>query len=1262
MAITPDDLRAVESFAALAYLFNEKLDWPKATWSVFGEVADLYGLEQGDIPGVVSLAAVEKLDDDQTWGIFLVDFGENELKRQELRRILQKVADRARQEHDNPTWPHEDILFICKSKGNTWTLAHFRGDVLANAKLRTFGWEDPDKARTTLENLNRLQWGGQAQWTDAWNVERLTKAFFTDYRIRFEQVEQLMVPTIADAAIRRRFVQALFNRLMFICFLQRKEWLDLRGERKRYLFALHATYAQAEDERGFYDRLRKLFFSGLNSPNGIGGQNTLEPELGKVPFLNGGLFEPHPALDIHANFVPDEAFSHLLGPAGLFQAYNFTVTEATPMDEDVAIDPEMLGKVFEELVTGRHVTGSYYTPRPIVSFMCREALKGYLSQTPGVEPSKIEPLVDEHDAQAITIGEARVLIAKLKTATVCDPACGSGAYLLGMLHELFALRQILDTKDEQSSAADDYDRKVGIIRNNLYGVDLDILAVNIAWLRVWLALIIEDTRNPIDDGVDVSLPNIDAKIAQGDSLLGPGPAISQAALQDDNLIDEIREKRGRYITAHGPMKRELDDKIKSLKDQLAANLGHPSLRAEGPLDWVVEFPEVLLPREQRVTIGGRMNLGQSELVERPDQVGYDMILANPPYVRHELITAIKPQLRQVYGENYVGTADLYTYFYLRSVALLKPGGMLVYISSNKWFKAAYGEKLRAFMASETRIESITDFGELPVFQTAATFPMIIVAKKGRVAVQIPVFTQVKTLEPPYPDVKPIIGAIGNALPPDAVSGSDWILADLETLQALRTMRERGKPLGEYVNGQIFYGIKTGCNEAFVIDTPTRDALIAADPQSAEIIKPLAVGDDVRKWLARNTGKWLIVTKVGVDIQSYAAVFAHLSKWKDQLQVRQDTGPHWWELRACTYYSAFDKPKISFPEICKEPRFAFDQGGIFTNNKAFIVPLDDLYLLAVMNSYWFWEYTKRVCSALGDEDKGGRMMLQWVNLQKVPVPPASAADRAAIEALVQRILDLKDGAEPSIPHELRCHVHPKGPPVHFADPPDFDNDPFYSEAAREQRLQADRETEIRLIEAEIDARVEFLYFDADKAPDYDTWLAQRESEKGTVIEEVRSLLKISHETLMLECKSSFMWGVQQGDYVEALKDQVHIAICALLNAKGGDLLIGVEELPGDILSVRGLEEDLRRYAGKDGLLSAIEQPLGKTLMPNPIGLVEMKAVDIDGKTIIRVHVTADSSERYSFKEQIYVRRNTKSKPALSADEAAVWWPKRQRGEV
>jgi type I restriction-modification system DNA methylase subunit len=730
--------------------------------------------------------------------------------------------------------------------------------------------------------------------------------------------------------------------------------------------------------------LTHLFFTGLNNPQqtdiiSINNGGFLRQIIGTVPYLNGGLFEQDED-DRNPNIiVPDQAINVIL--QGLFSNFNFTVTESTPLDVEVAVDPEMLGKVFEELVTGRHESGSYYTPKPIVSFMCREALKGYLSSKLTSENKEaIELFVDEYNA--INLKNPEAVLETLKQVKVCDPACGSGAYLLGMLHELLDLRQCLfATKGIDYKTV--YQRKLEIIETNIYGVDIDPFAVNIARLRLWLSLAVEyEGDNP------PPLPNLKFKIETGDSLTAPNPQGS--GMVREEFIHRFREAKAKYLRAHlGSDKQSLEQEINEVKKQIALlTHGSASVIASEKeaiskgFDWVVEFAEVLA------------------------EGGFDIQVANPPYVRQELIKDLKPTLKQVYPEVYTGTSDLYCFFYARALQLLKTGGMLAFISSNKWFRAKYGEKLRQHIADTCQVRSITDFGELPVFATAATFPMIFISQKSSKISNLPIFTQVKSLEEPYPDVLAIIKKTGQNLPKDAIKGANWLLTDASSANRLQKMAAAGIPLGEYVNKKIYVGIKTGLNKAFWIDDAKRAELIAKDPKSAEIIKPLAVGDDVRKWRINYKDKWLIFTRRGVNIKRYPAIFEHLNQWKPELEKRYDKGKFYWELRACDYYAEFEKPKIVYPEIAKESRFAFDNKSLLFNNKAFIIPLNDLYLLGILNSEIAWKYTQSICTALGDENKGGRLMLQWVNFKRLPIPLASESEKEPIIKLVQKCLDAK----------------------------------------------------------------------------------------------------------------------------------------------------------------------------------------------------------------------------------------------------------------
>lgn len=372
-----------------------------------------------------------------------------------------------------------------------------------------------ERLRTATERLSRLDLGErqpsaielQNTVDEAFKVEAVTDEFFKEYASVFEDVEG-WIKGIRDAGQKRLFTQRLFNRLMFIAFIQKKGWLKF-GNDTDYLNALWHNYQHDKKGKGnFYlERLKLLFFSGLNTASeinliGINRGGFLKDVIGQVPYLNGGLFEEDEDDRDPDITVPDECVNAIRRQ--LFNRLNFTVTESTPLDVEVAVDPEMLGKVFEELVTGRHETGSYYTPKPVVAFMCREALKGYLKTGVAKEtPAAVERFVDEHDPAGLRDAEA--VLGAIKRVTVCDPACGSGAYLLGMLHELLALRACLFVT-KNVDAVSTYQRKLEIIQNNVYGVDIDPFAVNIARLRLWLSLAVDFEGNE-----PPPLPNLDFK-------------------------------------------------------------------------------------------------------------------------------------------------------------------------------------------------------------------------------------------------------------------------------------------------------------------------------------------------------------------------------------------------------------------------------------------------------------------------------------------------------------------------------------------------------------------------------------------------------------------------------------------------------------------------------------------------------------------------------------------------------------------------------
>ena len=566
--------------------------------------------------------------------------------------------------------------------------------------------------RTAVQQVSNIYWNHRQSGSirlaldQAFDAEPVTRDFFSEYKRVFEATEQSVTGFGADEGeARRRFVQTLFNRLMFVYFLSRKGWLIFKGD-KDYLNALWSDYrAQEGESKNFYvDRLRLLFFAGLNNPQSLDlmrNNPVLYGLIGGVRFLNGGLFE-ETDLDERAGVaVPDEAIEPIL--RDLFERFNFTVMESTPFDVEVAVDPEMLGKVFEELVTGRHNSGAYYTPRPVVSFMCREALKGYLKgQDTGVAPEAVYRFVDERDTSGISsVASARRVAEALDEVTVVDPACGSGAYLLGMMQELVELQTTLFNVGVDPKGL--YDLKLHIIERNLYGVDIDDFAVNIAMLRLWLSLAIEyegETPPP--------LPNLDFKTLCGDSLLGPDPgAESYGDLfrhRAESAATRLAELKAGYMKATTG-KDSLKGEIERVEGELREALADSPAPAEA-IDWRVHFAEVFAQRG-----------------------GFDIAIANPPYVRVEDIGFAKAALSHRYGDILSARSDVYCYFYVRSLQLLTEHGMQIFVCSNTWLDTQYGESLQRHLLEKATILSIFESAVERQFSTAAVNTLISIVQK-----------------------------------------------------------------------------------------------------------------------------------------------------------------------------------------------------------------------------------------------------------------------------------------------------------------------------------------------------------------------------------------------------------------------------------------------------------------------------------------------------------------------------------------------------
>jgi len=838
---------------------------------------------------------------------------------------------------------------------------------------------------------------------DAFKVAPLFKEFYADYKAVFYAVKAKVQPHFkadADKDPAQLFTQRLFNRLMFLAFIQRKGWLKINGDTD-YLTALYKSYRKGHGSNFYNDILKPLFFEGLNQDERPADH--MDPRFGQVPYLNGGLFEKaDDKTDDSIREIPDEAFSAVLHPNdGLFSKYNFTASENTPLDVEVAVDPEMLGKVFEELVTGRHEQGSYYTPKPIVSFMGRAALVEFLADTcPKEKRVALETFVHEHKPDDLRNPE--LILDALRKVKVCDPACGSGAYLLGMLHELLDLRTCLFKSNKKLDGVSDYERKLTIIERNLYGVDLDDFAVNIARLRLWLSLAVD-----FEGEVPPPLPNLDFKIEQGDSLASPAPMdVMRSFPATVDLVHRFTELKRKHLRAHGEEADALEVEINQVKGELKTWLG-----AEGPpnaFHWAIEFAEVFLVEEQHSTLSGKLNLGQ-ELAPAPTPGGFDIIVANPPYVRMELIKSQKPILRKRFPQVHAERADLYVYFYARAQELLRDGGVAAFISSNTWLRSGYGEALRQHLLDEQAFHLVMDFGELPVFETATTYPSIFVWQKevrGSASTQ---WTSVKDLTLCYREgVREHFLRLAVNVPAIQFGAGKARLANAPDARQLEVFEKSGPRLGVIPGLKIVYGIKTGLNSAFIISEQERRALIDSDPSADKIIKPVLFGSSIRRYIAPPSNEYIIYTTHETVISEYPSVARRLTKYRT-LPPKSDgkprgldyraANPKWFELQQpqAAYIPHFENSKIVYPDIGLEARFAYDDTGAFLEMTCFGVAGGDHFLLAVLNSSSaLWYLSNKVAKI-----QGGFFRFKAQYLELLPIPNASEADRKKVGALAQQ---------------------------------------------------------------------------------------------------------------------------------------------------------------------------------------------------------------------------------------------------------------------
>ncbi len=574
-------------------------------------------------------------------------------------------------------------------------------------------------------------------------------------------------------------------------------------------------------------------------------------------------------------------------------------------------------------------------------------------------PQYIVEYIVKNTVGKLVEGKTPDEVEKIK---IVDPACGSGSFLLGAYQFLLDWHILYYSGASKKAKAGCITPEGGlttalkkkILLNNIYGVDLDAQAVEVTKLSLLLKCMEGETQASIQN---------------------------QLSMFHERVLPtlEANIKCGNSLVGT-----DFDNSLFKLDDEAESKIR--------PFDWKVAFPEVF------------------------KQNGFDAVIGNPPYVRQELLGNSKEYFQKVY-KVYNGTADLYSYFIERGMTLLNPGGIFGIIVANKWMRANYGEPLRKWLIEKDIIE-IVDFGDLPVFENATTYPCILIADKNckHKTPNLNV-TAVKTLD--FNDLGDYVKANRLLIKQDSLNDSGWNLVPQTEQNLLKKLQKVGIPLGEYVKKKIYYGIKTGLNEAFVIDSATKDKLIKEDKKSSEVIKPFLFGRDIKRYESPKSSKYIIYLQKGFTKNitanfkeafngikhRYPAIMKYLIQFEQGAKARYDQGDYWWEIRSCDYYTEFEQPKIAYAEIGTQGQFIIDRNKAFFDTTAYILASDSSFLLGLLNSRLTTFFFKSISSTI----RGGFLRWKFQYVQNIPVIQYKKDEKSHLEICshVDSLIDLKN---------------------------------------------------------------------------------------------------------------------------------------------------------------------------------------------------------------------------------------------------------------
>lgn len=847
----------------------------------------------------------------------------------------------------------------------------------------------------------------------------------------------------------------------------------------------------------------------------------------QIPFLNGGLFDclddrpknifvdgftknekkqpqlpnflffgEHKDIDLSHHFADDVKEKkkwkkqHIPGIIDLLNNYNFTVEENTPLEIEVALDPELLGKVFENLLatfnpetkaTARKQTGSFYTPREIVNYMVDESLKQHLlTHLPEYE-IEINQLFNE-ETTTLDDNFKQKAVEVLFDCKIVDPACGSGAYPMGVLLKMVELMTILDDENKYlkknegkkldqliagantlsdtnirlqtiqalkkqkeilQNATYDYVRKLYIIENCIYGVDIQPIAIQISKLRFFISLLVEQNKNDNQANMGIEpLPNMDFKLVAANTLIAPPQEDKNIGLfaEQDDFFDAFERLAHDYFTLHTPeakkqKKKEIEVLInqkveeKKITIQRQIDVGKKATATQDSLKLWESYPNLF--KEKAV------GFFDTPYFFPKVKDGFDIVIGNPPYIQMQKDGGKLADLYKNQNfETYQRTGDIYSLFYEQGIKMLKEKGNLNYITSNKWMRAKYGESLRAFFIKYNP-HILIDLGA-DVFENATVDTNIIIVSKETnknncKALDLSKEKNITNLEAFKNQWTTLTNLTHDA----------WAILSTTENNIKQKIKKRGKPLKDW-DIQINYGIKTGYNKAFIIDIVTKEHLCAEDPKSAEIIKPILRGKDIKKYRADWAEWWLIFIPWHFPLQKdssisgssiiaekafknqYPAIYNHLCKYKIQLSARNkaETGIRyeWYALQRCaaTYYEEFEKEKIVWNRIASEKEFSLvEKGMLIQDSMHFFTGSHLNFLIGVLSS----KVVKWLLYFIIGEAAGGNAG-NADNIKILPIPEITSSVQQPFITLVNQILaDKKAGKNTgALEHQIDVLVY------------------------------------------------------------------------------------------------------------------------------------------------------------------------------------------------------------------------------------------------